>query len=54
MFATCRAQDFVLELEVRRIACRRCGAVKRERLDVLADNPTSRGENAIGEKLEKG
>jgi transposase len=29
----------VLELEVRRIACRRCGAVKRERLDFLADNP---------------
>jgi transposase len=29
----------VLELEVRRVACRRCGAVKRERLDFLADNP---------------
>ena len=28
----------VLELEVRRIACRRCGAVKFERLDFLADN----------------
>src|SRR5206468_5182683 len=28
-----------LELEVRRIACRRCGQVKRERLDSLADNP---------------
>ena len=28
----------VLELEVRRIACRRCGKVKRERLDFLADN----------------
>ena len=28
----------VLELEVRRLACRRCGAVKRERLDFLADN----------------
>ena len=28
----------VLELEVRRVACRRCGAVKRERLDFLADN----------------
>src|SRR5215467_11920898 len=27
-FATCRAQDFglFLELEVRRVACRRCGA----------------------------
>ena len=28
----------VLELEVRRLACRRCGKVKRERLDFLADN----------------
>src|SRR5262249_20580479 len=28
----------VLEFEVRRVACRRCGAVKRERLDFLADN----------------
>ena len=29
----------VLELEVRRVACRHCGIVKRERLDFLADNP---------------
>jgi len=29
----------VLEFEVRRVACRRCGAVKREGLDFLADNP---------------
>jgi transposase len=29
----------VLELEVRRVACRTCNAVKRERLDFLADNP---------------
>ena len=29
----------VLELEVRRVACRNCGAVKRERRDFLADNP---------------
>ena len=28
----------VLELEVRRIVCRRCGKVKRERLHFLADN----------------
>jgi transposase len=28
----------VLELEVRRVACRHCGTVKRERLDFLADN----------------
>jgi transposase len=29
----------VLELDVRRVACRNCGTVKRERLDFLADNP---------------
>jgi len=28
----------VLELEVRRVACRTCGTVKRERLDFLANN----------------
>jgi transposase len=28
----------VLELEVRRVDCRNCGKVKRERLDFLADN----------------
>jgi transposase len=28
-----------LELEVRRLDCRSCGGVKRERLDFLADNP---------------
>jgi transposase len=28
-----------LELEVRRVGCRRCGTVKREWLDLLADNP---------------
>ena len=28
-----------LELEVRRLDCRSCGKVKRERLDFLADNP---------------
>jgi len=28
-----------LDLELRRVACRRCRTVKQERLDVLADNP---------------
>jgi transposase len=28
-----------LEFEVRRVACRWCGKVKRERLEFLADNP---------------
>jgi transposase len=35
----CAGYRIVLELEVRRVACRSCGAVKRERLDLLADNP---------------
>jgi transposase len=35
----CAGFRIVLELEVRRVACRRCGGVKRERLDFLADNP---------------
>jgi transposase len=34
----CAGLRIVLELEVRRIACRRCGTVKREGLDFLADN----------------
>lgn len=29
----------VLDLEVRRVRCRRCGSVKRERLQFLTDNP---------------
>jgi len=29
----------LLEFEVRRVACCHCGAVRRERLDFLADNP---------------
>ncbi len=29
----------LLEIEVRRVACKRCGHVKREQLDFLADNP---------------
>jgi hypothetical protein len=28
-----------LRFEIRRLFCRRCGAVKRELLDFLADNP---------------
>jgi transposase len=29
----------LLDLEVPRVCCRRCGTVKRERLAFLADNP---------------
>jgi transposase len=36
---SCGDTRIFLELEVRRVECRRCGKVKRERLDVLADNP---------------
>jgi transposase len=35
----CGGYRIILELEIRRVACRYCGAVKRERLDFLADNP---------------
>lgn len=35
----CGGMRIFVEIELRRVACRRCGAVKRERLDFLADNP---------------
>ena len=35
----CGGLRIFLELEIRRVACRQCRAVKRERLDFLADNP---------------
>jgi transposase len=36
---SCGDTRVYLELEVRRLDCRRCGMVKREQLDFLADNP---------------
>jgi len=36
---SCGDTRIFLELEVRRVDCRRCGKVKRERLAFLADNP---------------
>src|SRR5712671_4711887 len=36
---SCGDTRIFLELEVRRVECRRCGTVERERLDFLADNP---------------
>ena len=36
---SCGDARIYLELEVRRLDCRSCGKVKRERLDFLADNP---------------
>ncbi|MGH7389676.1 MAG: ISL3 family transposase [Candidatus Rokuibacteriota bacterium] len=35
----CGGLRIYLDVEVRRVACRRCGTVKQERLDFLADNP---------------
>jgi transposase len=41
-----------LELEVRRVLCRRCGKVKREELEFLADNPfyTKRFAHYVGRR----
>ena len=36
---SCGGMRMFLEIEVRRVACRGCGKVKRERFDFLADNP---------------
>jgi transposase len=36
---SCGDKRVYLELEVRRVACRSCGKVKREKLEWLADNP---------------
>jgi len=36
---SCGDRRAYLEIEVRRVQCRRCGKMKRERLDFLADNP---------------
>jgi transposase len=56
--AICRAatREFSSKLEVRRIACRRCGKVKRERLEFLADNPlyTKRFAYYVGRRCHDG
>lgn len=41
-----------LEVEVRRVHCRSCGSVKRERLDFPADNPfyTRRFAHYVGRR----
>lgn len=36
---SCGDTRVYLEIEIRRVQCRSCGKVKRERLDFLADNP---------------
>ena len=36
---SCGDMRIYLDFEVRRVECRSCGKVKRERLEFLADNP---------------
>jgi transposase len=49
---SCGDARVLLELEIRRIACRSCGKVKRERLEFLADNPfyTKRFAHYVGRR----
>jgi len=49
---SCGDTRIYLELEVRRLRCRSCGSVKRERLDLLADNPfyTKRFAHYVGRR----
>ena len=44
-----------LEVEIRRVQCGRCGAVKRERLEFLADNPlyTKRFAHYVGRRCRQ-
>jgi transposase len=44
---SCGDRRIFLELEVRRIDCRRCGKVKRERLDFRSAPPDSERTRAI-------
>lgn len=48
----CGGRRVYLEIEVSRIQCKRCDAVKRERLDFLADNPfyTKRFAHYVGRR----
>ena len=51
---SCGETRIFLELEVRRLDCRNCGKVKRERLDFLADNPhyTKRFAYYVGRRFD--
>ncbi len=53
---SCGDTRIFLELEVRRIDCRRCGKVKSERLDFLAGNPlyTKRFAYYVGRRCRDG
>ena len=52
---SCGDTRIFLELEVRRLDCRNCGKVKRERLDFLADNPlyTKRFAYFVGQRCRQ-
>ncbi len=53
---SCADTRVYLDLEVRRVHCRRCGTVKRERLAFLADNPlyTKRFAYYVGRRCRSG
>ena len=52
---SCGDMRILLELEVRRVDCRSCSKVKRERLDFLADNPfyTKRFAHFVGRRCRQ-
>lgn len=52
----CGDTRIYLEVEIRRVLCRRCGAVKTEQLDFLADNPfyTKRFAYYVGRRCRSG
>jgi len=53
---SCADQRIYLDLEVRRVDCRQCGAVKRERLDFLVENAlhTKRFALYVGRRCRTG
>ena len=52
---SCGGIRIYLEVQIRRVQCRRCGAVKRERLEFLADNPlyTKRFAHYVGRRCQQ-
>ncbi|MEK7731877.1 MAG: ISL3 family transposase, partial [Planctomycetota bacterium] len=52
---SCGDKRIYLEIEVRRVQCRSCGKVKRERLEFLADNPfyTKRFAHYVGRRCRQ-
>ena len=52
---SCGGIRIYLEVEIRRVQCRRCGAVKRERLEFLANNPlyTKRFAHYVGRRCQQ-